>query len=189
MIIIDDQGNWFIAKDTNGDFKGFRCGHITPEMRKTKVRGGDNEMKSLMFQVINRNEWDTNYDIIEQKNVGFLPEDIPSVNGVQLSFVNIPADGDNIINVQALLQSDLDTPVEGLVAADFQVSNDDVPVTISSVSETSPGVYAITLGVGAEPSEEDKVSVDLYDSVLPSNVVLSNSVLYRSETISEITLS
>ena len=186
-LIGDDEGNWMMAKNSRGDFKGFSGGHLTPEMRRSKVKGGDSEMKAIIVQFIDRKEWDINYDIFHSAQLTFATEDIPAVNGVNLTLTQIPADGDQVLYVDALLSQDNNTKVEGLVLADFYAEVGETEVAMTSVAENTPGSYQINL---TDPlAAQDKLKVDLYDTTLATDIVLNENILYRSDAIETVVLS
>ena len=177
-LIGDDEGNWMAAKNSNGDYKGFTGGHLTPEMRKSKVKGGDSEMKSIIVQFTNRKEWDEDYDIFTAGNLGFATEDIKLVNGVNLSFVAIPANGDVSLSIKAVLAQDNNTPIEGLTAADFTVIENNVTLVVGTVVETAPGLYTV-------PAPPAYTTGNVLTLDLSADIILNNDILYRADLISE----
>lgn len=182
VIIGDEEGNWMFAKNANGDYTGFSAGQIVAEMRKTKQSGGDAESKSLTIQFLNRLQWDTNYGIIHADSINWTPQEVPLINGVNLSFMAIPSDAETTISIKAVLSSDNSTAVSGLVVADFLVTNDGITVVPSLVTEGADGEYVLTI---AAISTGDVLFVDLWDGTLNVNAINSNDVLYRSEGVTE----
>ena len=168
----DDEGNWSLAKNSNGDYIGFTATHVTPERRMSKVKGGDNEMKSLLIQFNDRKQWDSNYDVFLAEQLDFTPEEIPTVNGVNTSFVEAPAVADVDIDVAIVLSSDHSTPVEGLETGDITLTSDgvDVPVTAVTPSATIAGEYNIEF---AALTAADELVVGL------DGIVNKNGVMYR----------
>lgn len=187
FLIGDDEGNWAMAVTSDGDFRGFEIGHVTPEMRKEKVEGGDSEMKSLLFQVINRKEWDLNYEIFLASELEWDTDDIPTIDGVDLEFDAVPANGDTDIILNAVLSSDRKTEVEGLDdTSNFLITVGGSTATISNVVESSSGgQYTITLGAAVNTGQV--VTAQLYDSSLNKNVANADGLLYRSNVSSETT--
>ncbi len=182
--ILDEEGNWILAKDSAGDYGGMSAGQVVAEMRKAKVAGGDAESKAITAQFLERLQWDENYGIVHNENLTtpFTPQEIPLVNGVNLEFLVVPADTDVILEVGAKLSQDNDTPVEGLILADFLVTVDGVTVVPTLVDEPSPGEYDITI---AALATGEVVFIDLWDGTLNVNVVDSLGVLYRSPGVTE----
>lgn len=186
FIIGDDEGNWAFAKTSTGNFKGFSAGHVTAEMRKSKVAGGDAESKSLLIQFLDRLQWDENYAIMHVDQLTFTPQEVPVVNGVLLEFTVIPSATDVALSVSAKLASDNDTIVEGLVQADFSATRDGVDESITGLSETTPGNYDLTI---AAVVADEVYGVDLDDSAIPSEVIINNNILYRSEGVFETSVA
>jgi len=180
FIIGDDEGNWMLVENSSGDYHGFTAGHHTPELTMRKVKGGDAESKSLLVQFLDRLEWDKNYVILHQDQLGFVPNDIPAVNGVNLSFNAVPADLGTTVSINAVLSSDNNTPVEGLTddtnwKATIDGTTDNA---VTGVTEDTPGNYTLTLSA---LSSGESLKIDLEDSLTSTPVAISGGVLYRSD--------
>lgn len=180
-IIIDDSGRWLFGVNSDGDYVGLTVGQVTAEMRKTKVQGGDAESKSLTIQFIDRYQWDYSYGIVERSEIGISTAEVPTINGAILSLGAIPASTDTEVMVKVVLASDASSVVEGLAETDFVVTSNGSSQVPSGITETAPGEYTLTvasLSAGA-------LLVDLFDSSLNLDVILSNNTLYRSDVLSE----
>jgi hypothetical protein len=174
-ILIDDAGKWLFGVDSNGDYVGLTLGQVTAEMRKTKVQGGDAESRALSMQFLDRYQWDSSYGIVERSELGFSPSEVPTINGARIDFTQVAVSGDTDVVVTITLASDGSSPIEGLDASDFVVKSAGASQVPSGITEASPGLYVLTvtaLSAGA-------LSVDIFDSSLNLNVVVSSSVLYR----------
>lgn len=185
VIIGDDEGNWLFVVNSDGTTGGFSLGHVTPEKRTFKVKGGDSEMKTVMFQMLDRLQYDRNYGILhaEMQDVPFTPQEIPLVNGVDLAFVAVPADTETTFDITAVLSSDRESIVEGLLIANFLYQVDGVTVVPSGVVESTPGVYTFTV---AALATGEVATVDLWDATYNSHVAIdAGGVLYRSDVASE----
>ena len=180
FIILDDEGNWMLAQNSDGSYSGFRAGHVTPELTKRKVKGGDAESKSLVVQFLDRKQFDTNYAIIQADNIPFVPEEIPLVNGVNLAFINVPAAG-VALDISTVLSADNSTTIEGLTTlTDWYVTVDGVDNPVTAVTSSASGVYQLTVST---LSIGDVVVVDL--ATATTSVVDSSGVLYRSTSITD----
>jgi len=182
----DDEGNWMLVENWDESFGGFTAGHVTPELTKRKVKGGDSESKSLLVQFLDRREWDFDYKILHRSELTFGPSDVPSVNGAALTFAVLPSAADTKVTVQVNLAADNNTPVEGLVIADFAYTVDGAPVVPSAVAEVGPGKYDLTVAV---LTAAEVVTVDLYDADLMTHIINSEGVLFRSEVIEATVLA
>lgn len=179
----DTEGNWMVVKRSDGDFGAFTGGHLTPELTKRQVEGGDAEMKSVLMQFLNRIEWDRQYEILHAEELPFTPQEVPQINGVVLIPEAIPADTGTTITFDVVLASDNDTVVEGLATADFVFKVDGATVTMAVV-ENTPGNYT---GTFVAVSTGDAIEIDTLHGATNSNVANSNGVLYRAiETIAEV---
>ena len=180
-ILIDDSGRWLFGVNSAGDYVGLTIGQITAEMRKTKVQGGDAESKSLLMQFIDRYQWDYSYGIVERTEIGLSTSEVPTINGAKITLGSIPAAAAVSIDVKVVLASDGSSLVEGLAETNFVVTSAGSSQVPSAISETSPGLYTLTvtaLSAGV-------LLIDLFDSALNLDVVISNNVLYRADVLSE----
>lgn len=176
LIIGDESGNWILSTNADGSFGGFTAGHITPELTKRKVQGGDSEMKSVLIQFTNRLQWDVNYAVLNADQLDFYAEDVPTVNGVDLDFTVAPSNSDTTLSVTALLNSDHDTKVIGLLAANFILKVNGATV-VPTVNETPSGTYVLTI---SSISTGDLLSLGLWDSSLNVDVTDLTNILYRA---------
>lgn len=176
LIIGDEAGNWILSTNADGSFGGFTAGHITPELTKRKVQGGDSEMKSLLIQFTNRLQWDVNYAVLNAGQLDFYAEDVPTVNGVDLDFTVAPSNSDTTLSVTALLNSDHDTKVIGLLAGNFILKVNGATV-VPTVNETPDGTYVLTISA---ISTGDVVSLGLWDASLNVDVTDLTNILYRA---------
>lgn len=176
FIFGDENGNWKLAVNAEGDFTGFSAGQVTAMMTKTKVMGGDPESKSLMIQLLDRDQWDKNYAIVERNSLTVGPADIKGINGVEIELSSITAIA-TTITFKVALAADRVTPVSGLELADFLITSDGVKVVPSAVAETDvDGTYTATItAVGAAK----KVVVSTYDDTVKTLAIISDGVLFR----------
>lgn len=186
FIIGDDEGNWAMVENSDGDFKGFDMGQVTAELTKRKVKGGDNESKSMVFQFINRRQYDIDYRLFTAEELGFYAEDISSINGVALSFLTVPSDTDTVLSIQANLAMDNHTPVEGLAQADFEVLVNGTAVAIGGLTENTAGQYDITIPA---LSTADIVTINFTEATNNTNVLNVAGVLYRAVGIEEYVIA
>lgn len=171
----DDNGNWRLAVDANGDFTGFSCGQVLAMMTKTKVQGGDPESKSISMQMLDRLQWDRDYAILERASLDFNPSDIDGINGVQIAVNPLTPSGTSLTFTMALA-ADRVTPVSGWVLANFLITSDGVTVVPSAVVEGVDGSYTATI---AAQTAGKKVVVSSYDSLLSVYPVIVEGVKYR----------
>ncbi|RLA04914.1 MAG: hypothetical protein DRQ47_02480 [Gammaproteobacteria bacterium] len=184
FIIGDEAGNWMLATANNGeDFKGFTAGQVVAEMRKTKVQGGDPESKSITVQFLDRLQWDRNYAILHQDFLDFVPQEVPTINGIDLKIIGIPAEAATTIVVEAPLASDEVTPVIGLIKEDFQVTINGTAETPTDAVESPNGTYTLTITALVAL---DVITVNTWNTTVPNSVVNSNDVLYRARAIDTV---
>jgi len=175
FIFADEEGNWRLAVTSGGDYRGFTAGQAIAMLTNTKTLGGDPESKSFSIQLLDRIQWDQNYDFALRDSLDFSPEEIDGINGVDVSFDSIPAAAATTIDFTVVLSSDGLTPVEGLIDADLEYTVDGV-VTAMAIVETSAGKYTGTVvAVGAG----EVLGIRTYNIPTLTAVILNSGVLYR----------
>jgi hypothetical protein len=185
-ILGDVNGNWKMAKTSAGDFKGFACGQVNA-MITTPATATETEKKSLTFQLTNRNEYDSMYDVFLASTL-FPISDVKGINGVNLSFADAsgavpPTDLDVTLKVKAVFASDNFTGVEGLAVSDFLYTQAAATVVPSAVVDDGDGFYTFTV---AAIAAAELLTLQNYDGSANKNVVITTAgVLLRSNVLSQ----
>jgi len=183
FIFADEEGNWRFAVTSDGDFKGFSTGQATALMTTPKIQGSTSESKAFTLQLLDRNQWDYNYTFALRSSLDFSPEEVDGVNGVAISFVEIPSAGTTVV-VDVVLKADGFSPVEGLIVDDFIATNDGVTVTIASAVEDVAVAGRYTLTIPAFVLG-DVIGVGTFDATVNKYVIINSGVLYRGEIVTE----
>jgi hypothetical protein len=181
FIFADEEGNWRLAVTSDGDYKGFTAGQAIAMLTTTKTLGGDPESKAFTIQLLDRIQWDQNYDFALRSQLDFSPEEIDGVNGIDFSFDSIPAAAATTIDFTVVLSSDGLTPVEGLVDADIKYTVDGA-TTAMSIVENSPGKYT---GTVVAISAAEVLGLETYNIPTLTAIVLNNGILYRGQLVTE----
>ena len=133
----------------------------------------------ITVQLTDRDQYDSEYGIIVQDNIGWHIRDLDGINACSVTFNSAPAAG-TTVDVKVLL-SDGITPVSGLGTADFTADVDGATNTvIGAVEAGSTGVYTLTLTSALVAAET--VTAMLYDSSENADVVILSSATYRGTT-------
>jgi len=180
FIFADEQGNWRMAKRSDGDFEGFTAGQAIAMMTKTKTLGGDPESKSYSIQLLDRIQWDLNYVFALRSALDFAPEEIDGVNGVTFAIATAPSAAATSFEFTAVLKADGVTPVEGLVLADIIYTVDGVDGVATDLVEGLPGVYTVTvpaIGLG------EVLGIATFDAGVNKYVVINSGILYRGDIV------
>lgn len=176
FIFGDGEGNWKLGVTPTGDFCGYTCGQVTAMMAKTKVQGGDPESKSITVQMLDRQQWDRNYAILNRTSLTFSPSDISGINGVNIIVEPIAAAG-TTLTFSVTLKADGVTPVAGLIIDDILITSDGTKVVPTTVDETAvDGVYTATITAQAAGK---KIVVSTWDDTLKTLPILSEGELFR----------
>lgn len=174
FIFGDDEGNWKLAVNNEGDFTGFSAGQVLAKMTKTKIQGGDPESKTVVIQMLNREQWDKNYAILGRSLLDFSPEELGGANPVEIKVAPLTAAGTSL-SFTAVLASDRNTPVSGLTAADFMIMSNGVKIVPTSIIEGNDGEYVAVIPVQAAGK---KIEVMTFDSNTNTVRILSEGVIY-----------
>jgi len=174
FIFGDDQGNWKLAVNSSGDFTGFSAGQVLAKMTKTKVQGGDPESKTVVIQMLDREQWDKNYAILERSLLDFSPQEIGGANGVEITLAPVAAAATSI-SFSAVLKSDRATPVGGWDETNVSLTADGVEVAISALTEGNDGEYVGTI---AAQTAGKKLLLTTYDSTTNTVRILAEGVVY-----------
>ena len=185
-ILGDVNGNWKMGKTSAGDFKGFACGQVNA-MITTPATATETEKKSITFQLTNRNEYDSMYDVFLASTL-FPISDVKGINGVNLSFADAngavpPSDTDTTLKVKVVFASDNFTGVEGLETdgSDMLFTVDGATVATTLVDD-GDGFYTLTV---AAIASAELLTLQNYDSSVNKNVVITTAgVLLRSNVLS-----
>lgn len=176
FIFGDGEGNWKLAVTPTGDFCGYTCGQVTAMMAKTKVQGGDPESKSITVQMLDRQQWDRDYAILNRSSLTFSPTDINGINGVKILVSPLAAAG-TTITFAVTLKADGVTPVSGLSETDILVTSDGTKVVATVVTETAvDGIYTCTIPA---QTAGKKIVVSTWDDLLKTLPILSEGELFR----------
>lgn len=182
FILGDVNGNWLFAKNSAGDYKGFSAGQVT--VKDVPATSSEARKKTVSFQLTNRVEMDTNYEIVLSE-LAFPISEVTGVNGVNLSFADVngavvPSNSDTTLKVKAVFAADNKTGIEGLTASNFAYSVDSSSETPTLVDDGN-GYYTLTV---VALSTSGVLSLQLYDGSENKNVVILSDVLYRSNDLS-----
>lgn len=176
FIFGDGEGNWKLGVTPTGDFCGYTCGQVTAMMAKTKVQGGDPESKSITVQMLDRQQWDRNYAILNRTSLTFSPSDISGINGVNIAVSPLAAAG-TVLTFAVNLKADGVTPVTGWTNADILITSDGTKIVPTAVTETAvDGVYTATI---AAQTAGKKIVVSTWDDTLKTLPILSEGELFR----------
>jgi len=147
VILGDENGNWLMGMSGSNQYGGLTAGHLTPEITKRKVAGGDAESKSIMFQFLDRLQFDRYYAILNADELDFYPEEILAINGVDVDFHTVPSNGDTSLELDILLNSDHSTGILGLDSQDFYVKVNGATATLGVPSQDNVGGTLYTLPI------------------------------------------
>jgi len=184
FIFGDENGNWKMAVNSAGDFTGFSAGQVLAKITKTKVQGGDPESKTVTVQMLNRDQWDINYAVLERNQLDFSPEEIDGINAVEITIGPLAAAGTSLAFTM-MLAADRNTPIEGMLIADLKFYADGVAFVPSAIAPGTNGAYTATI---TAQTVGKKITMSTWDSLTGTTAILKTGVLYRGSS-NEVTVT
>jgi hypothetical protein len=156
VFMIDDDGWWIGTKKTNGDFAGWDLDLLHTEKMKFN-NGTEASFTPLMVAFKNNKEWDRYGMMVDLSQIN---AEIYRMVDVVLSIpVGSPAITASALTIQVHTECD-DTPVEGLVVADFVAldsAGDVIALTTAVENPNIPGRYLIS----SAAAFEDDMTIDI----------------------------
>lgn len=160
ILMVDFGGNILGTEAVSGGFTGFSTTHLN--QGKLMLGTYDAVQKeTLMFQLDKRAELDDKYVFVEKANLDFDPSVVEGIFEVELKVSG---------NTVTAKLKNRNSPIEGLLAADFLLTVGGVETAVSGFSEVGNGQYTITFPTGANVLKLDGV-VDKQGDLYKSNSV------------------
>jgi hypothetical protein len=178
-LIIDDSLSVKMAINSKGNFCGFTAGQVIADQVIEKTEGGDGESKSMSIQFTNRKQWDYDYTILTNEQSEIDWQEVEGVNPAVIAFKSVPADGDVIIALTAVLSADMDTNVEGALITNFTIKVNGEPV-VPSLLDDANLEYKLTISPALAAD-------DIVTASFNGNINIED-VLFLSNTASEVTV-
>ena len=173
------NGDLVGVRDSDNSFNGSRTGMFqTQKLGIATTTEGQKEY--IRYQFLDRNEQDADIAIIKRANLDWNPLKLEDVVQCNISYVNVPQDGDTTITVK-VTALDLVTPISGLDYSFFNRTVAGATVTPTAGDDSaSEGVYVLTV---PSVSTNDVEQISLFDSAGNSSVIEDqNGDLFKSNT-------
>ena len=168
VILVDKNGTELYTEPSTGGMRGFTAGRVSADPISWKT-GADSNKVSLMIQFTNSAQFNTSLAWNSYDFLDYRPEDIDGINQATLSIPAAPATGATDVVVRAVCKGGNDFAA-GLAATDFLVKvNGATQAGVTIAADMTNNTYTLTLPAALNTS--DVVTVDLFDSAFPSNVV------------------
>lgn len=179
-LFVDREGNILGTKSATGNLKGFTLG---------MVQGGKLEWatdstaqrESLMIQLLERTEFDTDFVFIQRNQLDFNANRIDGINEVVLSYTAVPSEAvGTSVTVKAVLKQS-GQPVEGLAFGNFSLTKNGAAnhPTADDDEATGAGIYVLTVPAFVT---DDTLAVSLADVGNNRTVVEVSPDLFKSNT-------
>jgi len=175
IVLFDVNGSMVVTVAKDGSPKGFTLG-MFENQKYGFANGTDSNSQSVLFQMINRTEFDSNAGWYTTEELDFYPSELTGVNEVLVT-VDPAVAGTSIVVSAYLL--DKTHPVEGLLFGDFKVVRNGT-VSNPTVAVYSSSTKKYTLTVPAF------VAADVLEVSLNGIILTPLDVLYKSNTATAI---
>ncbi len=173
IVLFDVDNTLFGTTPKTGGLKGLTLG-MFENGKYTGSNGTDSASQTVMFQCINRIEWDLYAGWITNDELDFIYTELTGINDVLVTVFPLVASATTTIEVGAFLL-DKTHSVEGLLVADFKVIKNGNEVIPTLAYNTNTQHYALTVAGASIAGDIISVSID--------GVILTPlDVLYRSNT-------
>lgn len=172
IVLFDVNGSMIVTVAKDGSPKGFALG-MFENQKYGFANGTDGNSQSVLFQMTNRSEFDSNAGWYTTEELDFYPSELTGINEVLITVDPIVTASTSIVVSAFLL--DKTHPVEGLLVGDFNVTRNGSVIVPSAVAYSST-TKKYTLTVTANTTA-DIVTVSLDGTIL--NLL---DELYKSNT-------
>lgn len=170
-VLFDVNGSMVVTVAKDGSPKGFTLGMF--EYQKYGFANGtDSNSQSVLFQMINRLEFDYNAGWYTTEELDFYPDELTGVNQVLITVAQVVAASTTIVVDAYLL--DKTHSVDGLLTGDFELTRNGVVLTQTVVQSPTTNKYTFTV---AALSAADIITARIKDTILTPL-----DVLYKSNT-------
>jgi len=171
IVLFDVNGSMVVTVAKDGSPKGFTLG-MFENQKYGFANGTDSNSQSVLFQMINRMEFDANAGWYTTNELDFYPDELTGINEVLVSVAPIVTASTSIVVDAYLL--DKTHSVDGLLVDDFKVTRNGAVIVPSAVVQNPTKQYTLTVTAN---TTADIVTVSL-DGV----VLTTLDVLYKSNT-------
>ena len=182
---VDSNGNVLGTTSSDGSLKGMTTGMVQADgvnfaTFSTRMSQG------LSFQFLDRDEVDTDYYFISQKELDWKPQKQDGVNEVVLEFTAVPANLGTTITVKAKLRQGGGV-FTGIDYQDFLLKVDGVTANPTAGNDnTTAGTYVLTVGA---LSTNEVLAISLYDNANSREGITVDGDIYKSNTATTVVVA
>ena len=176
VILAYNNGSIFAAKDEDGNIKGHSAG-IVDTSQYMHANGSDPQKTTLMFQLTDAHEYNTQGVVLTSGSNGFNLSTISGIIDTKITKVSNTL-ADVVTTVNALNNSA--TPITGLVVADFRSIGTSETID-AVVYDSGTKQYTLTFS-GDVSSDYSNMVIELYDSEDSTTVIEKGATLYQGSS-------
>lgn len=175
IVLFDVNGSMVVTVAKDGSPKGFALG-MFENQKYGFANGTDSNSQSVLFQMINRAEFDSNAGWYTTNELDFYPDELTGVNEVLVSVDTIAA-ASTTISISAFLLDKSHT-VDGLLTTDFELTKNGTVLAQTVIQNPTTKKYVFTV---AANTAANIITVRIKDTVLTPL-----DVLYKSNTATAV---
>lgn len=171
IVLFDVNGSMIVTVAKDGSPKGFTLG-MFENQKYGFANGTDSNSQSVLFQMIDRAEFDSNAGWYTTEELDFFPSELTGINEVLVSVAPVVTASTTIVVDAYLL--DKTHSVDGLLTGDWELTKNGTVLAQTVVQSSTTKKYTFTV---ASLSAADIITVRLKNTVLTPL-----DVLYKSNT-------
>lgn len=182
ITFIDRDGSILGTKASSGQMKGLTAGMVQG-MKFSWATDTQGQREGLGVQLLERDELDSDFLLIQGSQLGFNPNKIEGINEVNLEWSVAPINAATTVTVKATRKQD-GAPFTGLPAANWLFKNNGVSEVVTGDDSAVAGTYVL---VNAALSTNDIIELSMFDTGNIAVVTIVNDQ-YKSNTLTATTV-
>lgn len=175
IVLFDVNGSMVVTVAKDGSPKGFTLG-MFENQKYGFANGTDSNSQSVLFQMINRAEFDSNAGWYTTNELDFYPDELTGVNEVLVS-VDPIAVASTKISISAFLLDKSHT-VDGLLTTDFELTKNSTVLAQTVIQNPTTKKYVFTVVANT--------AADIITVRIKGTVLTPLDVLYKSNTATAV---
>lgn len=171
IVLFDVNGSMVVTVAKDGTPKGFTLG-MFENQKYGFANGADSNSQTVLFQMINRAEFDSNAGWYTTSELDFYPDELTGINEVLVTVAPIVTDSTSIVVDAYLL--DKTHSVDGLLTTDFELTRNGTVLAQTVVQSPTTKKYTFTVTANT--------TADIVTVRLKNTILTPLDVLYKSNT-------
>jgi len=175
IVLFDVNGSMIVTVAKDGSPKGFTLG-MFENQKYGFANGTDSNSQSVLFQMIDRSEFDSNAGWYTTEELDFFPSELTGINEVLVTVAPIVT-ASTTITVDAYLL-DKTHSVDGLLTGDFELTRNGAVLAQTVVQNPTTKKYLFTVTANT--------TADIVTVRIKNTILTPLDVLYKSNTATAV---